>query len=187
MKRFEDAVRTYDKALEIGPLPEDKAHWHCHQILAFSALGRAVCLDALGRDAEAEAAWRTYEKIYGRKPDEPDWFRAHRFAMYGRPEKGVRYLEERRLHESEDNGMRYNVACAYAAASGNASISPALRNEYAAKALGQLKKAQAGGYFNSSAQRRNVRKDLDLDPLRGREDFEKWLAELAAAESKSDK
>jgi hypothetical protein len=52
-----------------------------------------------------------------------------------------------------------------------------LANSYADRALEALRQAVTRDYKDAA----NLKKDPDLDPLRGRDDFQKLLAELEAA------
>ncbi len=52
---------------------------------------------------------------------------------------------------------------------------------YGDEALKMLQAAVAKGYKDAA----HMKKDKDLDPLRGREDFKKLLAEVEAAAKKS--
>jgi hypothetical protein len=65
----------------------------------------------------------------------------------------------------------YNVVCVYARASGKVADR---REKYADRALVLLQEAARKRYQNAE----HARKDPDLDPLRDRDDFKRWLAEL---------
>jgi serine/threonine protein kinase/tetratricopeptide (TPR) repeat protein len=185
-RRFEDAIRICDRVVELGP-PEDGDEKRVRDMYVFSHLCRAVCLDALGRDAEAEAAWNDYARQEGKAKHEPDLFRAHRLALNGRAESAVRYVEKHRLHVSGNGRDRFNTACVFAMASGNASLPTGRREEFAGKAVGMLEKAQAVGFFDDRNQIENAKKDVDLDAIRSHGDFKKWLAELTTGEAKRKK
>jgi tetratricopeptide (TPR) repeat protein len=70
-----------------------------------------------------------------------------------------------------DAGRWYDCACIYALASGKTMDK---KQEYADRAMALLHKAVAAG-FKDAAQ---MRKDTDLDSIRGRDDFKGLLAEL---------
>jgi serine/threonine protein kinase len=82
----------------------------------------------------------------------------------------------------------YNAGCVFSLASAAADqdikLSPAERNRlkarYANQAMDYLRQSVAQGYRNPSI----IKPDHDLDPLRGREDFQKLLAELEASSPK---
>jgi hypothetical protein len=65
----------------------------------------------------------------------------------------------------------YGFACVYSVASGKSTDK---RQEYADQALDLLHRAAKAGFKAA-----HIAKDPDLDPLRGRDDFKKLLAELA--------
>jgi hypothetical protein len=89
----------------------------------------------------------------------------------------------------------YNAACFLALcmplAEHDKQISDAQRKElvrsYSDKAMAALRQAIRNGYKDAA----HMKKDTDLDPLRGREDFKKLVAELEAwrqsLEKKPDK
>ena len=54
------------------------------------------------------------------------------------------------------------------------------KEEYAKRAVELLQQAVKAGYKNAA----HVTKDTDLDPLRGREDFKKLMAEMKKEEKK---
>ncbi len=68
---------------------------------------------------------------------------------------------------------RYNFARAYALASAKDATK---RDDYARRAVEQLKEAVKAGYKNAAL----MAKDSDLAPLRDRDDFKKLLADLEA-------
>jgi tetratricopeptide (TPR) repeat protein len=67
----------------------------------------------------------------------------------------------------------YNFACCYALASGKVADK---KQEFADRAMQLLHQAVKAGYKDAAL----IAKDPDLDPLRGRDDFQKLLADLAA-------
>jgi hypothetical protein len=54
----------------------------------------------------------------------------------------------------------------------------ALAEQYAGRALVVLDRARALGLFKTSAAIEQLMKDSDLDPLRSRQDFKKFIIEL---------
>jgi hypothetical protein len=81
----------------------------------------------------------------------------------------------------------YDLACvlalAAAAAGGDATLEPAARatqvDRLAGRALQQLERARAAGYFQAEANLDHLKSDPDLDPLRSRPDFQALLLDLA--------
>ncbi len=68
-------------------------------------------------------------------------------------------------------GQWYDFACVYAVASGKIADK---KQEYADRAMEMLHKAVKAGYKDAG----HMKKDTDLDPLRGRADFKKLVADL---------
>jgi hypothetical protein len=58
------------------------------------------------------------------------------------------------------------------------------REAYAVQALTLFRRAQAAGFFKDRAKIERLKRDSDLKPLRPREDFRKFVAELEAAAAK---
>ena len=50
--------------------------------------------------------------------------------------------------------------------------------QYAVRAIEFLKKAKAAGFFKSVAQVEEMRKNIDLEALRERQDFREWFLKL---------
>jgi hypothetical protein len=65
----------------------------------------------------------------------------------------------------------YDFTCVYVLASGKSADK---KREYADRAMELLRKAVKAGYQDAA----HMKKDTDLDPLRGRDDFKQLLAEL---------
>ena len=79
----------------------------------------------------------------------------------------------------KDDKQTYNAACAWSLACGLAKDDDKLKEEYAGKAMGLLRKTPTGkGHFVDSPAKlaAHVKQDKDLDPLRQREDFKKFIA-----------
>jgi hypothetical protein len=74
----------------------------------------------------------------------------------------------------------YNAACIYGLAAA-AAQEPGERDAYAVQAVALLRRAQAAGFFKDRAPTARIKQDADLDALRSREDFKKFVAELGAA------
>ena len=74
----------------------------------------------------------------------------------------------------------YNAACIYGLAAA-AAQEPGERDAYAVQAVALLRRAQAAGFFKDCAKIERLKRDSYLAPLRQREDFRKFVAELEAA------
>jgi serine/threonine protein kinase len=133
LERFADAIRDWDRALELADGMQR----------AGIRLGRAcavVRVEPMKAVAEAEA------------------------VLQGNP----------------PSSQFYNAACVYALSSAQVREA-ALSDQYAARAVALLRQAQEKGYFNAPARVEHMKKDADLESLRGRTDFQELLAEIAAA------
>jgi hypothetical protein len=71
-----------------------------------------------------------------------------------------------------------------AAAANDASLPPAererLADQYGARAVELLRKAQEAGHFKNPGRVEHLKTDKDLDPIRNRSDFQAFLADLEA-------
>src|SRR5262249_21782053 len=76
----------------------------------------------------------------------------------------------------------YDAACGYALCVALAD-NPEVKKKFADRAVELLRRAIAKGYTNVA----NMRKDTDLDALRGRDDFKQLVANLGAAVKPKDK
>jgi serine/threonine protein kinase/tetratricopeptide (TPR) repeat protein len=72
------------------------------------------------------------------------------------------------------------AACVFSLASA-AAQEAGPREAYAGQALALFRRAQAAGFFKDRAKIERLKRDSDLKPLRQREDFRKFVAELEAA------
>jgi hypothetical protein len=73
--------------------------------------------------------------------------------------------------------LLYNVACVYALA---AAQEDPQREVYAGQAVAFLRRAQAAGFFKDPVKVAHLHQDTDFAPLRPRDDFQKFVAELEA-------
>jgi hypothetical protein len=78
-------------------------------------------------------------------------------------------------------GTIYNTACICALAAAQVSGNAALKEKYAAQAVMLLQLVRQKGLFRVPADATNLSRDPDLDSLRQREDFRKFLAEVKSA------
>jgi eukaryotic-like serine/threonine-protein kinase len=144
------------------------------QFLRNSHVGRAMALAALGRHAEAALDYGRAAELDG-GPRRTDWSleRGLGLARAGLPAKAASEAEEL-LHVGKlDAWQLYDAACVFGLCAGG---QPAAREQHAARAIELLRQAVAKGYKNVA----HMKKDSDLDALRGRADFQQLLAELEA-------
>lgn len=75
----------------------------------------------------------------------------------------------------------FNVACVYALSSAAAKDDANLREQFAARAVALLCQAQTSGFFKDPKRVEQLRRETDLDALRQRDDYKKFVAELSAS------
>jgi hypothetical protein len=73
--------------------------------------------------------------------------------------------------------LLYNVACVYALATAQDDRQ---REVYAGQAVAFLRRARAAGFFQDPATIAHLKQDTDFAPLRPREEFQKFAAQLEA-------
>jgi serine/threonine protein kinase/tetratricopeptide (TPR) repeat protein len=177
-----DALPWYAQAIEVlAPVVERKPRLvTARQFLLESLQGRAKSLVQLDRIADADRDWdRALELAAGSKRAQ---VRLERACMMARvePVKAVAEADAVLQGSPSSPVLFYDAACVYALSSARIQEA-ALSDQYAARAIALLRQAREKGYFNASAQAEHVKKDADLDSLRGRADFQKLLAEIAAS------
>ena len=178
--RFSAALQAYDQGLALGPYrksenPFDFDAPTYSQFHAKTLIGRAVCLDALGRADEADQAFKESHMASS--------FRATKLAENGQPERAVKLAEGWLREEKASVDKRYDAASVYATASQGESLEPGLKGQYADRAVALLGEARSLGYFDDAKHVTQAKSKGALDPLRQREDFKKLLPELATYES----
>jgi tetratricopeptide (TPR) repeat protein len=150
------------------------AHW-----------GRAQVLAQLGRPAESAKDWQQAAELDdGRMRPYFRLQQSFALARAGEHRKAVGAVEE--VLESSTQGanaprsgaLLFDAACIYALSASAVTDDAKLREHYAVRAIALLHQARQGGFFKDPKQLDNVRKDPDLNALRQREDFKKFLAEL---------
>lgn len=171
-----DSLTWYDKAVStLTPLYDrDRRQVLAKQFLRNSHGGRALAYDSSGRHAQAQADW---DRAVDLSPaDKKPGLRAGRAAsrvQAGRVAEAVAEVAELAQSGNWDAGQWYDFACVCALASGKDA---AQRDEYAVRAVELLGRAVQAGYKNTA----HMAQDADLDPLRGRADFRKLVADLEA-------
>jgi tetratricopeptide (TPR) repeat protein len=180
------ALDWYGKAIALlSPiLAQDAQVPSARRFLRNAHWGRAMALGQLGRHAEAAKDWlRAAELDLGRM--RPYFRLQHCLALAHQGEhraavKGV----EKLLRSSSDEAdtpsgpLCYDAACVYALSVAAVKDDAKLWEGYAVHALALLRQAQQADFFKDPKQIDNMRKDTDLDYLRQREDFKKFLGEF---------
>jgi tetratricopeptide (TPR) repeat protein len=140
--------------------------------------GRASALTQLGRHAEAAKDWAHAAELgQGGMKTFLRLRRALSLAHSGDHTPAV--AEANALAEAKDAQALtlYNAACVCALASSSVKGDPKLAEKYASRAVELLRQAAAKGYKDVA----HMKKDPDLDGLRGRDDFKKLMAQMEQA------
>jgi hypothetical protein len=187
--RFAAGLEAFDQGLALGSVPKVSTKQNSkvasseevnRGIYTNLLIGRAICLDALGRGAAADEAWKACRTATGANWDP---LRVMQLAKNGQPEHAVRLMEES-LRQQADGAKHYRAARVYATASASNALDFERKKQFADRAVAQLGEAKALGFFDDPKQRKSMETDGDLEPIRGRQDFKKFLADLQESKSK---
>jgi serine/threonine protein kinase/Flp pilus assembly protein TadD len=173
-----DSLAWYGQAIGTleAVLPKAPRSVEAHRFLRNAHEGRAGALMRLGRFAEALADWDRAVELDEAPQRPPDLLmRAVCLARLD-PTRAVAEVEQLVQREKPTAAMLYDVACVYSLAASGEKDSR--RERYAARAVEVLRQAQAGGFFGEPDRVAHLKKDPDLDPIRGREDFRLFLQAL---------
>jgi serine/threonine protein kinase/gas vesicle protein len=164
---YEKAIRTLAAVYE-----QDRQLVPARQFLCNSHFGRAAVYDRLHQYAEALQDWdRAVEISF---PQEQPIVRGGRAVMRvkaGLVAEAVAEVAELLKLPGVSAPVLYDCGCVYALASGKSADK---KQEYADRAMQLLHQAVKGGWKDAA----HMKKDTDLDSLRGREDFKQLLQEL---------
>ena len=164
---FDLAIRTLQAILNKEP-----ANATASLYLRNSHWNRALAYDRLNKAAQAVEDWdRTI--ILSPLQERPGFraTRANSMVQAGQITKAIADVAELTTNPFWNAGHWYDFACVYAIASGKDADK---KQHYGDRAIELLQKAVKAGYKDAA----HMAKDLDLDPLRDRDDFKKLLAEL---------
>jgi tetratricopeptide (TPR) repeat protein len=167
-----DSLHWFDLAIRaITPVYEqDRRAVTTRQFVCNGHSGRAVAYDLLKRHTEAIEDWnKAIELDPGR--EQPRVGRAISRMQAGKTAEAVAEVEELTNKSNWSAGAWYSFASVYSVASSQISDH---EREYADRAMELLRQAVHAGYKNAV----QLAKDVRLDSLRQREDFQKLLAEL---------
>jgi tetratricopeptide (TPR) repeat protein len=183
-QRPAEALPWYDRALAVlEPLHQEsvpdvfvpralrKLHWD-----------RDRALDALNRPGEALADWD--QAIELTPPADRPRMQLERARSQARAGEATAAVAEA-LALTKDPATPSALCCEAAGVYALASASAKEVSQweaYAGQALALLRRAQADGFFNNRANIEHLKQEADLDPLRSREDFKKFVADLDAGE-----
>jgi serine/threonine protein kinase len=142
---------------------------------------RALTLGDLGRHRDALAHWdRAVELARPAQRPQMQMERADCRARAGQAATAVADVAALTRDPATPGPQLYDAACVCSLAAAGAGDGGE-REAYAGQALVLLRRARDGGYFKDRQRVEHLKKDADLDPLRKREDFAKFVAELEAA------
>jgi eukaryotic-like serine/threonine-protein kinase len=176
--KAEASLEWYAKAIALlEPLVRQEPRLITERlVLRNSHWGRAEALDRLARHADALEDW---DRALALNLGVADLAaicsgRAQSLARAGNHVEAA--AEANTLAESAglNGGALYDLACVFTLAAAAVKDDAKLRDQYAARAVELLRQAVAKGFKDAT----HMKKDIDLDPLREREDFKKLLADL---------
>jgi serine/threonine protein kinase/Flp pilus assembly protein TadD len=177
-----EALPWYDQALaQLQPLHDAATKdVGIRTLLGHVHWDRARALDTLQRSAEALVDWDQAVELM--PPADRPRVRSERARAWVRVGKTAEAVAEAAALTRDPGTPSFlccDAACVYALASA-AVQETSEREEYAGRALALLRRAQAADFFKDPAKVAHLNQDTDLAPLRPREDFQKFAAELEA-------
>jgi serine/threonine protein kinase/tetratricopeptide (TPR) repeat protein len=176
------ALPWYDRALaQAQPLLQQTPHDAITRtFVGRTQWDRARVLDALGRSAEARADWDQAVKLLP-PADRPRarLERARAWVSAGKAAEAVAEAVALTEEAATPAARCCQAACVCSLASA-ATTDADRREAYAGQAVALLRRAQGAGFFKDPAKIAHLKQDTDLAPLRPREDFQKFVAELEA-------
>ncbi|HEV3079094.1 MAG TPA: serine/threonine-protein kinase [Gemmataceae bacterium] len=188
-----EALDWYVKAVQVleQVLAKDSRLVYARQFLQNAHGARAETFDRLSRFAEAVKDWdRAIDLDEGPRRSYFRISRAHSLAQAGDHAKAVAEANELGQTAGVKGGELYNLACvcslAAAAVKSDAPVGKdgdptKLKDQYAARSVELLRKAESAGYFKDQKNIEHMKRDADLDPIRLRGDYKKLIAELEEA------
>jgi tetratricopeptide (TPR) repeat protein len=182
LHRPAEALPWYEQALAfLQPVhtaaPKDLV---IQKLLGHVRWDRARSLDELQKSAEALLDWERAVELVP-KADRPQvrLGRARAWVQAGKAAEAVAETDAVTKDPATPSALCCVAAGVYSLAS--AAVQETSRREaYAGQALALLRRAQAAGFFKDRAMVADLNQHADLAPLRPREDFQKFVAELEA-------
>jgi tetratricopeptide (TPR) repeat protein len=183
-----EAVESFSRAAGAveGILECDQSHTVARQFLRNTYWGRAQALGQLGRHDEAAGDWqRSAELDDGSRHLQICLGHGDALARAGDHARAAALVGELTAIDQPPAELVYNLACILSLCATVVKDNATLADQYAARALELLKRSQAAGFFNDATNIDHLGKDTDLDALRERDDFRKFMDELPKAPPKS--
>jgi serine/threonine-protein kinase len=175
---------TKARAILLPVLGKEPHRVWVRQLLCDTHTRRALALAQLGRHAAAVVEWEQARALNDEKAR--DWIyrlgQAESQVRIGQPAEAVAAAEEVLKLGNPDRHTRYNAACVYSLAVAQAmkqappNTSSLRAERYARRAVALLRQAVQQGFQDVG----HIKKDSDLDALRGRDEFKQLLAQLEA-------
>jgi tetratricopeptide (TPR) repeat protein len=189
MGQMQRAIEWHTKAIASANsvLHKEPREVWAREMLSVAHEGRAKALSMLGRHAEAlQDCDRALEFDNGRDRDAIRLTRAQLLARAGDFARALDEANDLAQAKSLRGGTLYDLAGVY-----SLSCSAIRRDvkmsqpdttkradETAHRALDMLARARDAGFFKDQGKIEEMKKDSSLDPLRGRDDFQKLVAAL---------
>jgi tetratricopeptide (TPR) repeat protein len=141
--------------------------------------GRASALGKLSRYSEAAEDWqRAAELNDGREQTALQRSRVDALARAGDHVRAAAEAGDLAAIEALPANTVYNLACVLSLCAAAVKDDTALADRYGARALELLARARALGFFNAAANVEHLATDADLNALRERDDFRKFVEGL---------
>jgi serine/threonine protein kinase len=178
-----ESLDWFAKAIPLleGILEQDSRVSAARSFLRNAFASRAESLDRLNRYGEAVAAWdRAIALDEGSIQGRFRLARAYGLSRSGNHREASAAVEELAQGANRDGATLFNLACITAQCAAVARDDALLRESYAARAVVLLAQARGAGFFQDAAGIDQLKKDGDLDALRGRDDYRQLLKELEA-------
>jgi serine/threonine protein kinase/tetratricopeptide (TPR) repeat protein len=175
--RFDESLTWFEKAIAaLEPIHRASPRAAvAGQFLRNSHANRARALDALKRHADALKDWDRVIELS--TPAEHPRYRVERATSKlnaGRFADAVAEVEELTTPAAKFTaGTLYDFACVYSVASGKIAEK---KQAYADRAMELLRRSARAGFKDADV----LKKDPDLEPIRHRDDFKKFVQELEA-------
>jgi tetratricopeptide (TPR) repeat protein len=180
----EAAASAIEQLNELHKRPGDAARFDDELARAYEVRARVRTKQT--HFAQAVEDWDQAIARAGNK--DRDWFRLHRCETRARAGdievalKEAEVLAPAALKNDKSGAALFELGRIYALA----AVKTSTQEQYAARALEFLAKAQAVGFFRLDGNRDKLAADPDLRGLRERPDFQAWLRELPAAATARD-
>jgi serine/threonine protein kinase/Flp pilus assembly protein TadD len=172
-----DSLPWYQKAIDtLEPVHgAEPRHVTARTFLRNSHRGRAEAYDALEKHTEAARDWaRAIELTPSLERGDLCWKLASSQIRAGQVDEAVTQLTDLTSSGQPTADDWYNFACVCSIASGK---SVDRKQEYADRAMQMLQKAVQAGWKDAA----HMKRDTDLDPLRGRDDFKLLVESLGGS------